>query len=168
MVPVRLVPLGASRLVNRTVTVHEAPGARSAPVQVFVPAMMLNAYWRLAGETATAVTWVDVPPVAEAFVRVTTPTPVIFPAPVGSVIVSGLGETETVALAVTPVAVRVTEAGVTASLVELAVSVRLYGVSVARPLGAVKITPTVHDAPGASVPVVVHVPPAAPAGLEKG
>lgn len=149
--------------MNRTVTVHDAPGARAVPEHVSDPATMLNVKFRLTGATATFVTWVDVPPAGDAFVRVTTPVPLRDP--VGSVIVSGFGEIETVARVATLMPVRATGVGVTVSPVDATVRVRLYVPAVA---GAVKTTLTVQLAPTASVPAVVHVPPAVPVGLENG
>ena len=163
MVPLRFAPLGANKLVNRTVTVQEAPGAKVVPVQLLVPATMLKAYCRFTGATTTLLTTVEVPPVADVLMKFTIPVPVLLP--VASVINSGLGEIDTVALVVVLVPVRLTGVGVTVSPVEATVSVRLYVPAV---VGAVNTTLMVQVAPTASVPPVVQVPPAAPAGLEKG
>jgi hypothetical protein len=38
LLPLRFAPLGDPTFVKRTVTVHEAPGASAAPVQVLGPA----------------------------------------------------------------------------------------------------------------------------------
>ena len=100
IVPVRLVPLGDPILVNRTVTVHDAPGARFVPVQVSGPANAptLKMYVAIEPpETLTPVTATDEPPAAAVLVNVTVPVPVKFRMPDGKVIVSGFGKIETAA-----------------------------------------------------------------------
>ena len=64
-------------------------------------------------ETATLLTATCEPPEAAVFVSVTTPVPVMFRTPLGSVIVSGLGEIDMVARVATPVPVNVSGVGVT-------------------------------------------------------
>jgi hypothetical protein len=111
MVPLRVTPLAAAKVVNRTITVHEAPGARVVPVQVLVPTTMLKAYWAFIGATTTLLTTVEAPPAADVLIKVTTPVPEILP--VAAVIVSGLGEIVTLALVVVLVPLRATGVGVT-------------------------------------------------------
>ena len=108
MAPV-CVPTEPRRL-KLTVTVHVCAGARLAPVQVFVP-ICVQAQIRPAPETATLVTATSDPPAAAVLVSVTVDDPVRVPD--GKVIVSGFGEIDTVARAVTAVPVSVTGVGVT-------------------------------------------------------
>ena len=107
IVPARFTPLGDRTFVNLTPTVHDAPGARLAPVQVFCPATALKKLVsRVPPVTETPVTATDVPPTGAVLVRLTIPVPVR--TPVGKVIVSGFGAIETVPRVVTPVPVSVT------------------------------------------------------------
>jgi len=92
------VPTDKIRM-NLTPTVQLAPGARAAPVQVSVP--LIQAQISPAPVTATLVTATFDPPAAAVLVRVTVLVPVSVPA--GSVIVSGFGVIDTVAVVATPV-----------------------------------------------------------------
>jgi hypothetical protein len=85
-------------------TVQLAPGAKLVPVQPSVP--LVHDHIRPASLTTTLVTATLEPPGAVVLVNVTVPVPVRVPD--GSVMVSGLGEMETVPLAATPVPVIVT------------------------------------------------------------
>jgi hypothetical protein len=118
IVPARFTPPAEVTFVNRTPTVHEAPGASVVPVQVSAPATALkNQVRRLLPapeETATPVTVADAPVAAlPVFVNVTVPVPLRGLPPAANVIVSGFGVIDTVARVATPVPVKVTGVGVT-------------------------------------------------------
>ncbi len=109
--PVRVVPRGGNKFVNRTPTVHDPPGGSVAPVQVSVPPPTeLKNHPSPNGPpepvTATPVTATLDPPTAAVLVSVTVLVPVR--APVGNVINSGFGVTDIAARAATPVPVSVT------------------------------------------------------------
>src|SRR5450631_4155143 len=95
MVPVLVGPLEENAFVNLTVAVQLAAGSRIVPVQVSESLVKKNVS-------------------ADPPVRVTLPVPVRLRAPVGSVMVRGLGVIETVPAA-TPVPVSGTGALVTAT-----------------------------------------------------
>ena len=86
-----------------------APGSNVAPVQVIVPAV--KAQIRPVPATDTLVTETSDPPTAAVFANVTVPDPLRVSD--ARVMVSGLGEIDTVARVATPVPVRVTGVGVT-------------------------------------------------------
>jgi hypothetical protein len=118
IVPARFTPPAEVTLVNRTPTVHEAPGASVAPVHASAPATALKNQVRMfepvPDATATAVTVADAPVAAlPVFVNVTVPVPLRGLPPAANVIVSGFGVMDRVARAATPVPVSETEAGVT-------------------------------------------------------
>jgi hypothetical protein len=116
IVPARFAPRAESVLVNRTCTVHVAPGASTVPVQVSPPTTALNKNVdALPPETATLVTVNCAPAAAEVFFSVAVPIPVF--TPVGNVMVRGFGVIDTVAFAVTPVPVSGTGVGVTVAAV---------------------------------------------------
>src|SRR5215469_14278347 len=106
IVPARSTPLGEVTFVNLTPTVHDAPGARGTPVQVFDPATTLNKYVTLPLDAATLVTFTEAPPAAAVLVNVTVPVPLRVP--VGNVIVNGLGVIDTGDCVAVPVPVSVT------------------------------------------------------------
>ena len=114
IIPARSTPLGESTFVNLTPTVHDAPGARGTPVQVFDPAMTLKKYVpSVPPETATLVTFSEAPPAAAVLVNVMVPVPL--KVPVGNVIVNGLGVIDTGDCVAAPVPVSVTGEPVTAA-----------------------------------------------------
>lgn len=124
-VPVRVVPLAEPVLVNLTVTVHDAPGAMIAPVQLSGPASVptLKKYVRIDPPVAAMLDTVTFePPTAAVLVKVTVPVPVMLVAPVGNVISSGLGRIVT-AGAAPPVPVSVTVEPVTVVPVKATASV---------------------------------------------
>ena len=95
-------------------TVHVAPGASVAPVQVFGPASAPTLKKYVVGEppeTVTLVTATCAPLAAAVLLKVSVPVPVT--TPVGRVIVSGFDVIDMVARVATPVPVSVTGVGVT-------------------------------------------------------
>src|SRR5258706_14491069 len=77
VVPLRFTPRADDTFVKRTVTVHGAPAARVAPVQVSGPALLKN---QVPGDPPVNDT-VPIPtePVLSASVNATTPVPVLTP-----------------------------------------------------------------------------------------